>query len=205
VDAGEARLDTRIHFGRKALLAYSPLSAPHAGKDGMTLAELCDAAVTVSDNAAANLLLRRFGGPATVTRQARLLGDRKTRLDRFEPALNESRPGDPRDTTTPRAMSIALRSALLGNALSASGRAQLTRWMEATSTGNDRLRAGLPAGWRVADKTGTGEHGSTNDVAVLWPPQRAPLVVVAYLTECTAAPEHRNAALADVGRAAAAL
>jgi beta-lactamase class A len=205
VDDGKERLDARIRFGREALPAYSPVTEQHVGKDGMTIAELCEAAVTVSDNGAANLLLARSGGPAAVTRQARALGDPVTRLDRTEPALNESRPGDPRDTTAPRAMSVALRSALLGNGLSPSSRAQLTRWMEATRTGSDRIRAGLPAGWRAADKTGTGERGSTNDVAVLWPPQRPPLVVVAYLTECAAPPARRSQALAAVGRAVAAL
>ncbi len=203
VDAGREQLNRRVHFAKDALLANSPVAARHAGGDGMSVAELCEAAVTVSDNAAANLLLRSLGGPAAVTRHLRALGDTQTRLDRIEPALNEARPGDPRDTTTPRGMSVALKAALLGEALSPPGRAQLVRWMEATQTGAERLRAGLPAGWRVADKTGTGARGSTNDVAVVWPPGRAPLVLVACLTESTAPLERRCGALAEVARVVA--
>jgi len=204
VDAGQEQLERRIRFGADALLSNSSITEKHVGDEGMTVGELCEAAVTVSDNAAANLLLKSVGGPAAITRHARGLGDTMTRLDRIEPALNESRPGDPRDTTTPRAMSVALRSALLGNALSPAGRAQLMQWMVATKTGGERLRAGMPAAWRVGDKTGTGSRGSTNDVAIVMPPNRAALIVVAYLTQTTASMDRRNAALADVGRAVAA-
>jgi len=204
VDAGQEQLARRIRFGADALLSNSGITEKHVGDEGMTVGELCEAAVTVSDNAAANLLLKSVGGPAAITRHARSLGDTKTRLDRIEPALNESRPGDPRDTTTPRAMSVALRSALLSNALSPAGRAQLMQWMVATKTGGERLRAGMPAAWRVGDKTGTGSRGSTNDVAIVMPPNRAPLIVVAYLTQTSASMDRRNAALADVGRAVAA-
>lgn len=201
-DAGQEQLTRQIRYGADVLLAHSGITEQHVG-DGMTVGALCEAAVTVSDNAAANLLLASFGGPAAVTRHARRLGDTMTRLDRTEPALNEGRPGDPRDTTTPRAMSVALRSALLGDVLSAAGRAQLLQWMEASKTGGERLRAGLPAGWRVGDKTGTGGRGSTNDVAIVMPPGRAPLIVVAYLTQTTAPLARRNAALAQVGNTVA--
>ena len=204
VDTGIERLDRRIVVRREVLLSNSPVTEKHVGGDGMSIAELCEAAVLVSDNAAANLLLASFGGPAAITRHARALGDTKTRLDRTEPALNEARPGDPRDTTTPHAMAIALRSALLGTALSDASRARLVQWMEAVRTGVDRLRAGVPPGWRVADKTGTGARGSTNDVAVIWPPQRAPLVVTAYLTDSKADAARRNAALAAVAKEAVA-
>ena len=204
VDAGLERLDRRIVVRREMLIANSPVSEKHVGGDGMSIAELCEAAVLVSDNAAANLLLASFGGPLAITRHARSLGDTKTRLDRTEPALNEARPGDPRDTTTPRSMATALRSALLGTALSDASRARLVAWMEAVRTGTDRLRAGLPPDWRVADKTGTGARGSTNDVAVVWPPNRAPLVITAYLTDSKADAKRRNAALAAVAREVAA-
>jgi len=203
VDAGRDDLQRQVRFDARALLSNSPVTEQHVG-DGLTVAELCEAAVTVSDNAAANLLLRTVGGPTGLTAYARALGDPATRLDRYEPMLNDAHPGDPRDTTTPRAMSIALRSALLGDALSPAGRAQLLAWMKATTTGKDRLRAGVPATWQVADKTGTGNHGSTNDVALLMPPDRAPLVVAAYLTGTVAPMVRRNGALAEVGRAVAA-
>ena len=127
-----------------------------------------------------------------------------TRLDRIEPELNEARPGDPRDTTSPAAMTANLRALLIGDALSAPSRAQLTAWLAANKTGDTRLRARLPAGWRVGDKTGAGANGSNNDVGVLWPPGRAPIIVSAYLTEAAAVPAaQRDAAIAAVGHAVA--
>lgn len=200
VDAGQERLDRRIVVPREALLEWAPVTGRHVDGAGMTVAQLCEAAITVSDNTAANLLLASAGGPPAVTAFARRIGDDVTRLDRTEPTLNEAVPGDPRDTSTPRAMARTLRSVLLGQALSDTGRALIGGWMAATATGARRLRAGVPFDWRVADKTGTGNRGSTNDIGVLWPPRRAPLVVVAYLTECEAPDGAREAALADVAR-----
>ena len=165
----------------------------------MTVGALCDAAITVSDNAAANLLLETFGGPAGLTRYARALGDTQTRLDRWEPELNSAMPGDLRDTTTPRAMAKLLQAALLGDALSPSGRAQLVRWMQACETNGKRLGAALPAGWRLGSKTGTGARGTTNDVGVFWPPaDRGAVVVAAYLTDTRLPEGARNAAIAKV-------
>ena len=203
VDAGQERLDRRIVVARADLLEWAPVTSKHVGGSGMTVAELCEAAITVSDNTAANLLLASAGGPAGVTAFVRRLGDTVTRLDRTEPSLNEGTPGDPRDTSTPRAMAQTLRRLMLGDALSDKGRGQLVQWMAANTTGGQRLRAGVPSDWRVADKTGTGRLGSTNDVGVLWPPRRAPLVVVAYLTGTQAAGDTREAALADVARSLA--
>jgi beta-lactamase class A len=203
VDAGQERLDRRIVVTRESLLDWSPVTSKHVGGAGMTVAALCEAAITLSDNAAANLLLASAGGPAAVTAFARRVGDGVTRLDRTEPTLNESTPGDPRDTSTPRAMAQTLRTVLLGNALSDASSAQLVAWMSANTTGAKRLRAGVPFDWRVADKTGTGRLGTTNDIAVMWPPRRAPLVVVSYLTECKAASDAREAALANVARSVA--
>jgi len=200
VDAGQERLDRRIVVPREAVLNWAPVTSKRVGGEGMTVAELCEAAITVSDNTAANLLLDSAGGPAGVTAFARRIGDGVLRLDRMEPVLNDAIPGDPRDTTTPRAMAQTLRSVLLGGVLSDAGRARIVAWMSATTTGTRRLRAGVPFDWRVADKTGTGDLGTTNDIGVLWPPRRAPLVVVAYLTECKAPDDARAAALADVAR-----
>jgi len=203
VDEGTERLDRRIRFDARDLVTYSPVTEKHTA-DGMTLAELCDAAVTLSDNAAGNLLLlAALGGPAGITAFARSLGDPVTQLDRIEPELNEAKPGDPRDTTSPAAMTANLRALVVGDALSAASRAQLTAWLAANKTGDTRLRARLPAGWRVGDKTGTGGNGSNNDVGVLWPPGRAPILVSAYLTETAVPPEQRNAAIAAVGQAVA--
>lgn len=166
----------------------------------MTLAELCEATITTSDNAAGNLILESFGGPPALTRYARTLGDTVTRLDRRETELNEATPGDPRDTTTPRAMAANLRATMVGDALSRGSREHLVRWMEATRTNGQRLRADLPAGWRLGSKTGGGGRGTTNDVGVFWPPGRAPIVVAVYLTETNAAESARNGALASVAR-----
>jgi beta-lactamase class A len=205
VDRGDERLDRRVVFGKEALVTYSPVTGKHVGAPGMTMAELCDAAVTLSDNTAGNLLLASFGGPAGLTAFVRTLGDRMTRLDRIEPELNEAIPGDPRDTTTPASMLSDLRALLLGDALSAASRAQLTAWLVASTTGGQRLRAGVPGDWRAGDKTGTGGRGVANDVAIFWPPGRGPLLVTAYYAESVATPEQRNAVLADVGRIVAAL
>jgi len=200
VDAGQERLDRRIAVTRADLLEWAPVTSKHVGGSGMTVAELCEAAITVSDNTAANLLLASAGGPAGVTAFVRRLGDDVTRLDRTEPALNEGTPGDPRDTSTPRAMVRTLHRLMLEDALSDQGRAQLVRWMTANTTGGQRLRAGVPLDWRVADKTGTGRLGTTNDIGMLWPPRGAPLVIVTYLTATGAPGAAREGALADVAR-----
>jgi len=205
VDQGRERLTRRLHFSAADLVEYSPITAAHAGGSGMTLAALCHAAITRSDNTAGNLLLQSFGGPLQLTAFMRALGDPATRLDRIEPDLNEAAPGDARDTTTPAAMLGSLRQLLLGPALSAGSRRQLRDWLLANQTGATRLRARLPAGWRVADKTGTGAHGTHNDIGMLLPPRRPPLLVAAYLSGGNGSAAMRDAALAEVGRLAASL
>ena len=202
-DQGKEQLDRHVAIRPHDIITYSPAVEKRVGND-MTVAELCEAAVTLSDNAAANLLLASFCGPHAVTAFARALGDRLTRLDRNEPALNESTPHDPRDTTSPTAMLGNIRKLVLGNALTPRSRDQLTNWLIAGKTGGKRLRAKLPADWRAGEKTGTGGHGSTNDVGVIWPAQGGPIVVAAYLTQTAAPPEAREAAIAAVGQAVAA-
>ena len=201
VDAGQEDLDRRIKFEASDLVAYSPVTKDRVGGEGMTLAEICKAGLTQSDNTAANLILSSLGGPPAVTAFARSLGDSVTRLDRIETALNEATPGDVRDTTTPDAMAANLRALVVEDRLTARSRDQLTQWLEANQTGAAKLRAGLPADWRVGDKTGGGDYGSTNDVAVIWPPARKPLIVAVYLTQTKASFEDRNATIAGVGRA----
>jgi beta-lactamase class A len=200
---GQDQLQRRIKFQASDLVVYSPVTKDHVGGDGMTLAELCAAALNYSDNTAGNLLLASLGGPQALTAYARSIGDPTTRLDRIEPDLNEALPGDPRDTTTPAAMLQNLRTLLFGEVLSAASKDQLTTWLLDNRAGDTRLRAGLPPGWRCGDKTGSGERGSTNDIGVIWPPQGTPVLVTVYLTETNAASEARNAALANVGRAIA--
>ncbi len=201
VDVGKENLSRRIYFSETDLVAHSPETQKHVGPHGMTVAELCKAAITLSDNTAGNLLLASIGGPQGLTAFVRGLGDDMTRLDRAETALNEALPGDPRDTTTPNAMASDLRALVLDGMLSAESRAQLAGWLAANTTGGKRLRAGLPAAWRVGDKTGSGERGTANDVAVIWPPDRAPFIVTAYLTGATASADRQNAVIAAVGRA----
>lgn len=204
VDRGEERLDRRIVYAKGDLVAYSPVTEKHVAT-GMTLAELCHATITLSDNTAGNLLLASFGGPAGLTAFARSLGDSVTRLDRWETELNEAIPGDPRDTTSPAAMLDDMRSLLLGDALSPASRKQLTDWLIATTTGDKRIRGSLPKEWRAGDKTGTSSNGVTNDIAIVWPPDRAPLLVTAYYAEYPQPQEARNAVIAEVGRIAASL
>jgi beta-lactamase class A len=204
VDAGRMRLDERIRYGRDELVTYSPVTERHAGANGMTVGALCEATMTLSDNTAANLLLRGLGGPEGLTAWLRSIGDDVTRLDRWETALNEARPGDPRDTTTPAAMLATMQRLTLGDVLSPGGRAQLLAWLRANRTGDTRLRAGLPPGWQAGERTGTGPNGTSNDVGLLWPPNGRPLLVAAYLTEGAADMATRDAALADVGAAVAA-
>lgn len=202
VDRKQDSLDRRIPFTKADLLDYAPVTAPRVGQGAMALGELCDAAVTMSDNTAANLMLKTLGGPQGVTAYARSIGDRVTRLDRTEPTLNTAIPGDPRDTTTPIAMLNTMKRLLIGSALLPASRERLTGWLVANKTGDARLRAGVPAGWRVGDKTGTGNHGSTNDIAIVFPPQGAPILIAAYLTQSNAASAVREGVLADVGRIA---
>ena len=203
VDRGEEQLGRRVVFERDDLVSYSPGTEHRTGAPGMTLAELCEAAITLSDNTAGNLLLASFGGPPALTAFARSLGDTATRLDRIEPELNEARPGDPRDTTTPAGMLTSLHATLVGDALSTASRSQLIEWLVANTTGGSRLRAGLPDDWRIGDKTGTSGTGVGNDVAIAWPPgrgDREPVLVAAYYDGTGLAEDHGNAVLAEVGR-----
>lgn len=205
VDRKEESLTRRIVYPKDYLVSYSPITEKHAGADGLTVGEICEAAMTLSDNTAGNLLLDSFGGPVGLTAYLRSIGDNVTRLDRRETELNEAKPGDPRDTTTPVAMLKTMRKMVLGTALSGASREQLTTWLVANKTGDKRLRAGVPKGWRVGDKTGTGANNATNDIAVIWPPGRAPIVVTAYYAESRASEDERNAILSEVGRFAASI
>nr|WP_315770806.1 MULTISPECIES: class A beta-lactamase [unclassified Bradyrhizobium] len=204
VDAGAEQLARRIPIAQGDILSYAPVTKLHVGTSGLSIGELCEATVTLSDNTAANLLLASLGGPTGLTRAIRGFGDAITRLDRIEPELNESVPGDPRDTTTPAAMAQTLAKLTTGNALSTASRDVLNGWLIACKTGGAKLRAGLPGEWRIGDKTGAGERGSSNDVAVIWPTGRAPVIVTSYLTETKASDDKRNAVHAAVGRAVTA-
>jgi beta-lactamase class A len=203
VDRGEEKLDRRVMYTQADVLSYAPVAKLHVA-DGMTMAEICDAAVGVSDNTAGNLQLASFGGPEGLTKWLRSIGDNVTRLDRTEPALNEAKPGDLRDTTTPNAVAETLRKLLVDNVLKPASQKQLAEWLVASKVGNARLRAGLPKEWRTGDKTGTNDVGCANDVAITWPPGRAPLIIASYLDHAGGTPQQRDAVHADVARIAAA-
>jgi beta-lactamase class A len=204
VDANQEQLSRKIAFDQSDIVVNSPVTSARVADGSLSLGDLCEAAITMSDNTAGNLLLANLGGPAGLTAYARSLGDEVTRLDRNEPDLNEALAGDPRDTTTPAAMLADLRLLTLGNGLSETSRQQLIGWLLANRTGGSRLRARLPSDWRVGDKTGSGERGTTNDVGLVWPPHRKPVLACVYLTGTSASAEHRNATVAEVGRAIAA-
>jgi beta-lactamase class A len=200
IDAGEEQGDRVIPYSESDILDHSPVSRANLDKGGLPVLDLAAAAVSQSDNTAANLLLNAAGGPASLTGYLRDLGDQVTRLDRMEPQLNAGTPGDPRDTTTPFAMVENMSHLLLGGALSEGSRAKLIEWLVGSVTGLQKLRAGLLAAWPVGDKTGMGGYGSTNDVAIVWPSGRKPVLIAAYLTETAAGVPSRDNALADVGR-----
>jgi beta-lactamase class A len=199
VDQGAERLDRTITYRPSDLLEYAPVAKAHVAEGGMTVADLCAAAIDWSDNTGGNLILQSIGGPAGFTQFARSLGDEVTRLDRNEPTLNESLPGDPRDTTSPRAMAGAMQKVLVGDALSDASRSQLQTWLIGDKVGDKRLRAGLPPYWWIGDKTGTGDRGSTNAVAIIWPPARAPIIATVYYTGSSASVDARNAVHKEVG------
>ncbi|RDV01075.1 class A beta-lactamase [Undibacter mobilis] len=203
VDQGQMSLDQVLNFGEADLLSYAPVAKANVAKGGLSLGELCAAIVTVSDNTAANVILRNIGGPQAVTAFARAIGDPDTRLDRTEPELNSAIPGDPRDTTTPQAITEDLFRLLSGNVLAPASQQMLENWMIASKTGLKRLRAGVPNGWSVGDKTGTGANGSANVVAIIRPGNRATLFASVYLTGSTAEADELDAVHAEIGRIAA--
>ncbi|HEY4924235.1 MAG TPA: class A beta-lactamase [Roseiarcus sp.] len=204
VDAGSERLDRKIPYGTADLLEYAPVTKAHAGEGAMSLGDLCAAAIDWSDNTAANLLLQVIGGPPAFTRYVRALGDELTRLDRNEPTLNTAIAGDERDTTTPAAMVGDMRAVLLGDRLSPGSRRQLETWLIGDRVGDKRIRAGLPPSWRVGDKTGTGDNGTANVIAIIRPPDRAPLLAASYYTGSSGSADALNAVHKEVGGIVAA-
>ncbi len=205
-DQAPGVLDQRLRFTKADLITHSPVTAAHLARGFITARQACEATVQVSDNAAANLLLPLVGGPAGLTAFLREhCGDSVTRLDRNEPSLNTNLPGDPRDTTTPKAMVQTTKALLTGDVLAAPSRQQLITWLEGATTGFERLRAGLPKGWRTGDKTGTGSNGATNNVAITWPPSRAPIVLAVYLNGSKQPPATLDAAHAQAAAVVAAV
>jgi beta-lactamase class A len=200
VDAGHEKLDRRIAYGKADILAHAPVAAANLAKGSLTVARMAEAVIEDSDNTCANALIASLGGPSAVTAYARALGDAVTRLDRTELSLNTAIAGDPRDTTTPDAMLDDLRRLTLGNTLSDASRTLLISWLINCATAAARIPAGLPAGWKSGNKTGTGDNGATNDLAVIWPPGRKPMLLAVYFTESKIDLPAREAVIADVAR-----
>ena len=206
VDREEETLDRRIVVKKSDLIDWAPVVEKRVGGEGMSIAELCEATITLSDNAAANILLAASGGPKAVTEFLRGLGDDVTRLDRTEPTLNyHETPGDERDTTTAVAMVETLRRLIFGDVLSPRSKAQLAAWLVMNKTGDTRLRAGFPANWMTGDKTGTNGNkaGNANDIAVAWSPDRGAIIVSAFVEIPGISGDERSALIADIGRIAA--
>lgn len=202
VDAGDEQWERRISYGKKDLIPWTPVTGKEENlKAGsMTVSDLCEAAMTWSDNTAANLLLATVGGPEGLTRYLRSLGDSTTRLDRIEPDLNSNLPGDERDTSTPDAMVATMEKLLFGEHLSDASQQKLVGWLVANHTGDKRIRAGMNPAWRIGDKTGTGENGAANDIAVVWPDGRKPLLIVVFYDAAKATAEERDAVIAAAAK-----
>jgi beta-lactamase class A len=199
-DTGKIDLEHRVRFGPQDMLPHAPVTSAWLEAGAMNVRQLCAAAVEASDNPAANLLLALIGGPTGLTEFLRGIGDPVTRLDRTELALNTNIAGDPRDTTTPHAMVETVQRLLTGSVLATPSRDLLIRWLVNSSTGLQRVRAGLPQDWKVGDKTGTGTNGAVNDVAIAWPPGRAPLIAAVYMSESKLPTKELEQAHAQIGR-----
>jgi beta-lactamase class A len=205
VDRGEETLARRVVIQPSDLVTYSPVTKEHVGGDGMPIGEICAAAIATSDNTAGNLMLKAIGGPQGLTAFLRSIGDTTSRLDRWETELNEAKPGDPRDTTTPAALTATMQALALGTVLTAKSRDILVGWLLGNKVGDTKVRAGVPKDWRVGDKTGAGEFGTNNDTGIIWPPNRRPVLFTFLMTETTAPVADKNAGMAEITRALVAV
>lgn len=204
VDKGELKLDKSIAYGKDDLLSYAPVTKEHVAEGHLTLEALCAAAVGVSDNTAANLILKEIGGPAGWTAYARSLGDATSRLDRTEPELNTAVSGDARDTTTPEAMLGNLDAVMIGDALKEASRDKLEDWMVSGTVTGPLIRSGVPKTWQVADKSGSGANGTRNDIGVLYRPNTAPILAAIYTTGSPLDMKGQNKVIADAAALIAA-
>jgi beta-lactamase class A len=201
VDRGQDDLQQMISYGPQDVPDWwAPVAKRNLPVGAMSVADMCGAAVEYSDNTCANLLLARIGGPAALTTFWRSIGDRFSRLDHNEPVLNRSPPGDPHDTTTPAAMAASLRRLLLGNVLSPVSRERLIGWMVDCKTGDDRLRGGIPKGWRIADKTGNNGKDASGDIAMAWPKPDSPVLICLCVQGGAPSTPQIEAVFADIGR-----
>ncbi|MDE2603747.1 MAG: class A beta-lactamase [Bradyrhizobium sp.] len=199
-DRGEQQLEAMIPFGADDLQGYAPVARRNLARGAMSVVEMCEGAVELSDNTCANLLLGQVGGPAALTAFWRSTGDAVTRLDHNEPMLNRSPPGDPHDTTTPAAMAGNLQRFVLGKVLSPNSRERLTGWMLNCKTGDNRLRAGLPKDWKIGDKTGNNGKDASSDIAVAWPKPDVAVLICAYTQGGSPSVAQLDTLFAEIGR-----
>ncbi len=200
VDQQQENLSRTVTYDKSDILDYAPVTKQHLNQGKMTVTALSKAAIQLSDNTAANLLLNTLGGPQGLTDYFQTLGDNTTRLDRIEPHLNSNLAGDIRDTTTPDAMLTTLKTVLLGDHLSESSRQRLIHWLIGNQTGDDKIRAGVPSTWLVGDKTGSGANGAYNDVAIVWPETGHPYLLIIYYSESTRSKIEKNSILSKVSQ-----
>jgi beta-lactamase class A len=200
VDANQESLERFIVYNPSDMQSYAPITKKHLKKRKMSVADLSAAVIQYSDNTAANLLLQSIGGPEEFTNYMRAVGDNTTRLDRNEPELNSNIPGDIRDTTTPYAMLETMQKLLVGDALSQKSRQYLIELLLGNTTGGSKLRAGINSAWKVGDKTGCGENGASNDVAIVWPPNNKPFLITVYYSGSGHSQEKQSAVIAEIGR-----
>jgi beta-lactamase class A len=203
-ERGLEKLDRLVPYGAADLMPYAPVAKENLAKGALSVEALCKAAVELSDNTCANLLLTAVGGPAALTAFWRSIGDQASRLDHNEPMLNRSPPGDPHDTTTPAAMAGTLRRLVVGDALAPADRARLKTWMLDCQTGANRLRAGIPTGWAVADKTGSNGKDASGDIAIVWPNDQTPIVICAYTQGGSPTADQTDALFREIGKMVAA-
>jgi beta-lactamase class A len=199
VDNGDQSFDSSVVIKDSSLITWSPVTKKHVG-ESFSLKQACSAAMIMSDNTAANIVLDGINGPSALTKFMRSIGDEVTRLDRIEPYLNEAIDGDVRDTTTPNAIVKSLHELLFGNVLSESSKNQLKMWMMDNKVSDSLLRSSLPNDWSIADRSGAGGYGSRGITAVVWSGKRTPLIISIYLTQTDASFDERNKAIAGIGK-----
>lgn len=192
-------LDEIITYSREDLVTYSPITEQYMDT-GMTLREICDAAIRYSDNTAGNLLLEELGGPEGFEHALRQIGDHVTEADRFETELNSAIPGDIRDTSTARALATNMKALTVDHVLPNDKRSILTDWMKGNTTGDELIRAAVPEGWEVGDKTGAGAYGTRNDIAIVWPPNRDPIIIAILSSRDTENATYDNELIAKAAK-----
>lgn len=197
-DSGKIPLDTKVQVKSTDLVTYSPIIEKHVGSE-VTLTDACHAAMTMSDNTAANIIIKAVGGPKSITNFVKGIGDTQTRLDRMEPDLNEGLLNDPRDTTTPKAIANTLNKLLFGSTLSDSSKDQLKVWMVNNQVTGNLLRSVLPSDLKIADRSGAGGFGARSITAIVWNEQQAPIIISIFIAQTEASMEQRNTAIVNIG------